>query len=188
MRTKGPGESAALLGDVVKCLSQHGIGYAVIGAMAAAFHGIVRSSLDADALVFLRDHSLRDVQTALDAMGAEITVRRGDEADPIPALIQVADSHGNSVDLLMGLRGLDPKAPDRTVTAEHAGQELRFIGLEDFVAMKLYAGGPVDLEDARAMLSLRRDDLDLRLVDDLAARFGDAAVRSLERIRDRATD
>jgi hypothetical protein len=118
MRTKGPGESAALLVDVVACLSQQEIGHAVIGAMAAAFHGIVRSSLDADALVFLRGHSLRDVQTALDAMGAQVTVRRGDEDDPIPALIQVTDSYGNSADLLIGLRGLDPKAPDRTVTAD----------------------------------------------------------------------
>ena len=134
--------------------------------------------------MFLREHSLHDLQNSLEATGLEITVRRGDPEDPIPALVQVADSHGNSVDLLIGLRGLDPTASERTVEAEYEGQTLRFVGLEDFVAMKLYAGGPVDLEDARNILSLQGDDLDMRLIEDLAARFGDDASRSLERLRE----
>ena len=49
MRTKGPGEAALLLLDVVALLRIEKIDYAVIGAMAASVHGVVRASIDADA-------------------------------------------------------------------------------------------------------------------------------------------
>ena len=30
---------------------------------------------------------------------------------PIPGMLKVSDSHGNRVDLLLGLKGLDPEGP-----------------------------------------------------------------------------
>jgi hypothetical protein len=54
MRTDAPGQSALLMLDVADVLVRQGVSYAVIGAMAAAVHGVVRASLDADALVLLQ--------------------------------------------------------------------------------------------------------------------------------------
>ena len=51
MRASAPGQSALLMLDVAASLRSDGIPYVVIGAMAAAVHGSVRASLDADALV-----------------------------------------------------------------------------------------------------------------------------------------
>ena len=51
MRTDAAGQSALLMVDVAEILSARGIPYAVIGAMAAAVHGVVRASLDAGALL-----------------------------------------------------------------------------------------------------------------------------------------
>jgi len=60
------------------------------------------------------------------------------------------------------------------------GSPLRFIGREDFIAMKVYAGGPVDLQDAENAIATRPDTLDLELVRRLAGRFGHG--ESLERL------
>jgi hypothetical protein len=42
-----------LLLDVAALLNSEAIDYAVIGAMAASVHGLIRASIDADAVLFL---------------------------------------------------------------------------------------------------------------------------------------
>jgi PiT family inorganic phosphate transporter len=51
MRASAPGQSALLMADVAESLAGQGVRYAVICAMAAVVHGVVRASLDADAIV-----------------------------------------------------------------------------------------------------------------------------------------
>ncbi len=51
MKPNGPGQSARLLSEVVVELQALKVRYAVIEALAASFHGVVRASLDADAVV-----------------------------------------------------------------------------------------------------------------------------------------
>jgi hypothetical protein len=59
--------------------------------------------------------------------GFEADLRQGDPDDPIPALLAVTDKHGNRVDLLAGLRGLDMEAFARAM-AVLLGSSLRVIG------------------------------------------------------------
>lgn len=180
MSTTGPGQSPALLPDVVARLQAAGVDYAVIGAMALAFHGVIRASLDVDLLLFPKPDSGIPIEKAFAGSGYSVERRDGDVDDPIPALIRLRDAHANQVDLLLGLRRLDPAAASRTVTAEHQGTPLRFIGLEDLAAMKLYAGGPQDLEDTRQLLAAAGKDLDLDLLRRLASRFGSEERRTLD--------
>jgi len=51
MNIKGPGESSLLLLKVIKGLCKENISYVIVGAFAASFYGIVRASLDADAVI-----------------------------------------------------------------------------------------------------------------------------------------
>jgi hypothetical protein len=47
---------------------------------------------------------------------------------------------------------MEPHAFLRVVEVPFQGEALKFIGPEDFIAMKVFAGGPMDLIDAaRAM-------------------------------------
>jgi hypothetical protein len=64
-------------------------------------------------------------------------------------LLAVSDAFGNRVDLLAGLRGLDEEAFTRAVNVPFHSETLRVIGKEDFIAMKVFAGGAQDMEDAR---------------------------------------
>ena len=182
MRASGPGESARLLLDVVEVLATRSIDYAVIGALAASLHGAGRASLDADLVVSASVMEGIGINEALKRAGLTTEFRRGDLEDSIPGLVQVSDSFGNQVDVLLGIRGLDPKAFSRTVEVPLEGTQLRFVGREDFIAMKLAAGGPIDMVDAEHAIAADPKSLDVELTRNLCLRFGAGASASLERM------
>jgi predicted nucleotidyltransferase len=168
------------MADVAESLARRGVRYAVIGAMAAAVHGVVRASLDADAIVALHIREAQLLRQSLIDEGYEVVLRTGEVDDPIPGLLEIRDLHSNRVDLLIGLRGMDPELLNRTRQVWLGEVILAIVGREDFIAMKAFAGGPVDLEDARAVVELDRESLDLELLRRLAQRFGRDATRAVE--------
>jgi predicted nucleotidyltransferase len=180
MRASAPGQSALLMADVAESLTRRGVRYAVIGAMAAAVHGVVRASLDADAIVMLQVREAQALRQSLVEEGYEVALRTGDVDDPIPGLLEIRDRHGNRVDLLLGLRGMDPGLLNRTRQVRLGEAILAIVGREDLIAMKAFAGGPVDLADARAVIDLDRETLDLELLRRLAQRFGRDAARVVD--------
>ncbi len=183
MRAARSGESALLLLDVVDVLERNGVAYAVIGAMAAAIYGVVRASLDADAVISLPPHELGDLGREYRAAGLGTELRDGDPDDPIGAVLVISDNYGNRVDLLSGLRGLDRAAFIRAIEVPLQGRGLRFVSREDFIAMKLFAHGPQDLSDARYALEAAPEALDVDLLERLAAGFGPDTVAALRKLR-----
>jgi hypothetical protein len=182
MRTTQPGQSFLLLLDVVAVLKKQNIDYAVIGAMAASFHGVVRASLDADAVLSLTAPALASLEVPFKKAGFQTELRRGDYDDPIGALLALSDSHRNRVDLLIGIRGMDPEVFSRAVEMSFERTRLRIIGLEDFIAMKLFAGGPRDIDDARRAIAVSEKSLDHKLVEKLTARFGSRPFQILKKL------
>lgn len=182
MRTRGPGQSPLLLLDVAAVLAKEEVEYAVIGAMAASIHGSIRATTDADALVSVSPTKLARLQKAFKKARFATDLRHGDTDDPISALLAVTDKHGNRVDLLAGLRGLDNEAFSRSITVPFLGSSLRVIGREDFIAMKCFAGGPLDLADARNALKGTKEPIDLDLLRRLTRRFGRSAADAFEQV------
>jgi hypothetical protein len=182
MRTTRPGESALLLLDVIDSLAGQNIEYAVVGALAASIHGAVRASMDADVVLSMGLTQADGLGQMLKAAGFRTELVRGDLDDPIPALLKVDDLYGNRVDLLIGLKGLDPQAYSRAIAVPFQGMKLKFIGREDFIAMKVFAGGPVDLVDAGRAITAAGASLDRELVRRVAKRFGRQTSQSLEQL------
>jgi hypothetical protein len=180
MRTRGPGEAALLLMDVASMLRSESIDYAVIGAMAASVYGLVRASVDADAILFISAAELGALERKFKSADLQTELRRGDPDDPIAALLELTDGYGNRVDLLVGLRGLERAALSRTIDVPFVGEVLRVIGREDFIAMKVFAGAPRDIIDAGSAIAAAGDSLDLLLLRRLATRFGRTTVKALE--------
>lgn len=89
-RANGPGQSTRLLLDIVDVLNRERTNYAVIGAVAAAVHGVVRASLDADAVVSLSVGELTRWRTTLTPLGLRAELRRGDSDDPVPGMLETA--------------------------------------------------------------------------------------------------
>lgn len=166
--------------DAVAVLRGQGVGYALVGAMAGSVHGVVRASLDADALLSLPLSALTSLERTFQAAGFQTVLRRGDADDPIGSLLELRDHFGNRVDLLVGLRGLEDAAFARAIEVAFEGEVLRVVSREDFVAMKVFAGGPQDIADAASVLEVAADALDLALLRRLAERFGRPTAASLE--------
>jgi len=166
--------------DAVAVLRGQGVGYALVGAMAGSVHGVVRASLDADALLSMPLSALTGLERTFQAAGFQTVLRRGDVDDPISSLLELRDQFGNRVDLLVGLRGLEDAAFTRAIEVVFEGEALRVVSREDFIAMKVFAGGPQDIADAANALEVAAGSVDLLLLRRLADRFGRATAASLE--------
>lgn len=59
------------------------------------------------------------------------------------------------------------------------GGTLRVVCVEDFIAMKVFAGGPQDLADARYALAAAKQAIDRDLLLRLTARYGRDAIGAL---------
>lgn len=182
MRTQRAGQSALLFLDVVEILARESLDYLVIGAFALSAHALVRASSDVDALLFVSYPRLKQISTIFEAAGFGATLRRGDEDDPILSMLVLIDTHGNRVELLGGLRGLDPRVLSRAIEVPFQGVDLRIVGREDFVAMKCFAGAAQDLADARAALEGAQGPVDLDLLRAVTRRFGREAADRLEEL------
>lgn len=182
MRTKGSGQSALLLLDVIDVLHKFRVPYAIIGAFAASFYGVVRTSMDADAMISLQ-HSQANVKQLIGEFrkaGLKTTCRKGDSQDPIGAVINVEDKFQNRVDLLMNIQGMTEAVFSRSVEAQFMNARIHLIGIEDFIAMKIFAGSPKDLSDVAGVLAVSYDRINLPLLKDLAQKYGKAAKHKLE--------
>ena len=182
MRTQKAGQSALLLLDVVEILVQENIEYAVVGAFALSAHGVVRASTDVDVLLFATPRRLATLRTLFDRAGFHTELRSGDANDPIPSMLILHDDYNNHVDLLGGLRGMDPAVFSRTVDVPFMGVNLRIVGREDFIAMKCFAGGPQDILDAQSAFDSAQGPVDLDLLRAVTRRFGRDAADKLEQV------
>jgi hypothetical protein len=180
MRAKEPGQSLLLMLDFADALTARQIKYAVIGAVAAAVHGAVRASLDADAIVAIPIPEAQRLRGEFEASGLNAQLRMGDAEDPVAALMAVSDAFGNRVDLVMGLRGMDPGLYARASQVRLSEASLQVVGREDFIAMKVFAGGPQDISDASLAIAANPQSLDLELLRRLALRFGRSTALTLE--------
>ncbi len=182
MRTQHAGQSALLFLDVVEILQRENVDYAVIGAFALSVLGTVRGTMDVDAVLYTSPRQMANLQATFESDGFRTELRRGDPDDPIPAMLVLRDNHENQVDLLGGLRGLDPEVFSRTIEVPLMGVSLRFVGREDFIAMKCFAGGPQDMIDARSAYRSAQGPVDLDLLRVVTRRFGRDAADNLEEV------
>jgi hypothetical protein len=173
-----------LLGKVGRILEREGIAWAVIGALAVSFHGVVRVSLDADALIsFKGSHTDIDAFVAkLKAAGWKAEYRSGEPGDPLGFVVRILDKRGNQVDLIGGIRKLDSGFFRRAEKAKLGNLELRIAGAEDVIALKMFAGGPKDLEDAAGILDVSGKKIDEALLLKLCKGFGPAEEKQLKRL------
>lgn len=113
----------------------------------------------------------------LEDAGFQVELNRGDADDPIAVLLRASDVYGNRVDFLVGLRGMRPDVFSRAVDIPFEGGTLKRVGREDFIAMKVFAGDPIDLFDAASATEVAGSLLDVELLRRISAGYGrDAAA------------
>lgn len=112
--------------------------------------------------------------------GVLVELRSADDDDPFSGLLILRSDLGDHVELLGGLRNLDPRILSRTRKVEFRGKTLNVVGPEDFVEMKHLAGGPHDLLDARSVCQSAPGPAHLELLSIVTCRFGREAADRLE--------
>ena len=182
MRTNKRGQSALLLLDAVEILRREKVDYAVIGAFALTVLGVVRATTDVDALLFAEPGRLAKLEKVFKQVGFDTELRSAEADDPVSGMLILSDDFGNHVELLGGLRNMDPEILSRTLEVEFRDERLRIVGREDFIAMKCYAGGPQDLLDARSAYEAAPGPIDLDLLRTVTRRFGREAADRLQEV------
>jgi predicted nucleotidyltransferase len=177
-----------LLDQVGRILDAYGARWAAIGALAVAYHGPIRASFDADALISLKGSrvDLDQLAARLRETGWKVDVREGEPGDPLGFVVRILDRAGNQVDLIGGIRKLDPEFFGRATRTTVDGMKLRFASAEDLIALKLFAGGPKDLEDAEGVIRVQAGRLDTALLRRLCKGFGARAAKACERLLGKA--
>lgn len=181
MRAKESGQSPLLILDVIDILNKEKIPYAIVGAMAVSYYGIVRSSLDADAIVFIdySDQEIENLKSKLKKKNLHAILKSGDVDDPLLGLILIEDDYGNRVDLILGIKGMEPQAYKRVRKIEFQGEKINMIGVEDLVSMKVFAGGQKDLADAQGVLAVSGEEINQKSLKALTKNYGQSAVDRL---------
>ena len=182
MRTDKGGQSALLLLDVVEILRREKVDYAIVGAFALSVLGVVRATMDADALLFAEPGRLAKLERKFKRAGFGTELRTAEADDPVSGMLVLRDEFGNHVELLGGLCNMDPEAFSRTLEIEFRNQKLRIVGREDFIAMKCYAGDPQDILDAQSAYRAAPGPIDLDLLRTVTRRFGREAADRLQEV------
>jgi predicted nucleotidyltransferase len=172
--SKDPESSPQLLDGIGRLLDGKHVRWATIGALAVAYHGLYRASLDADALISLKgaDLDLEGLAGILRGRGLSVDVRMGEEGDPLGFVLRITDGRSNQVDLIGGILRLDPDFFQRSTEDEFDGMRFRMASPEDLIALKVYAGGPKDIEDAKGVIEVQEAGIDNELLIRLCKRFG----------------
>jgi len=182
MRAKEGGQSPLLLLDVIDILNKEKVPYAVIGAMAVSFYGVVRSSLDADAIIRIEKdkEGVDQLRAALTKAGMNVVVKKGNFEDPLVGVILIEDHHGNHVDLLLGIKKADRDLFKRVKRIEFQGETINIVGVEDLIVMKVYAGSHKDIADVQGILAVSRETIDQKKLIRFVRNFGEEATNILK--------
>ena len=184
MRVTGSAQPIRFLLDIIDVLQDLGIPYSVVGGLAVSVHGLPRSTNDGDVLLWLTDtgKTAKDVRDRLITIGYDAELRIAEIDDPVRGVVTVKDEFENQVDLLLGVRGMDPGAQSRSTTATLRDVPVSLMGPEDVIAMKLFAGAAQDLQDVQGIFEVSKEKLDIELARRLARQYGEDIAHKLEQL------
>ena len=147
----------SLLRDVVRILSERGVRHALIGAASLAAHGVARATADLDLLAVDPACLAHTLWAPLRSAGVEVTVRRGDDADPLAGVVRIRAKGDPTVDVIVGKAAWQADVLQRASPTRVGDARVPVVSAADLVLLKLYAGGPQDAWDVDQLLDAGAD-------------------------------
>ncbi|MDO8506268.1 MAG: hypothetical protein Q7S41_01520 [Candidatus Limnocylindria bacterium] len=158
---------------ILRTLIKHRVSFVVIGGVAVAHHGYVRTTKDIDIMAEPSDANLRRLWAALQELDAAPLALQHDRPEELPepfalgGLLKLGNwdlstKHGR-LDLLQYVRGKLESADDYAALARRSEETrfdfgvVRFVSYGDLLDMKTLAGRDQDLVDIRALREARGD-------------------------------
>ena len=143
----------SLLDQVTAVLDHAGARYAVIGAAAMAAYGVARSTHDVDLLTLANVCLDSGTWAPLANAGVDVSVTRGDAADPLAGVVRFDEPGKRPVDLVVGRHRWQIRMIERARPALIHGSRVPTVQARDVVALKLFAGGAQDAWDIAQLLA-----------------------------------
>ena len=149
---------------VLQAMKLHKVKYAIAGGWAVALHGAVRGTIDLDLLVVLTLNNLERAQMALNSTGLQsrLPLVAKDVFEFREEYIRNQKmlawrfvnplNQAEVVDLLI-IEDLQDMA---TTTVRIGKDQIPIVALEDLIQMKKRSGRPQDLEDIKALETIRK--------------------------------
>jgi len=162
-----------LLNAVAPVLARWGRWY-VFGAQAVIAYGVPRLSADVDVTLHLVPDTPDRFVRGMDAAGFTLRVDDPDFVRRTRVLPFVHRATAMPLDVVLAGSGLEDEFLDRAQSVDVGGITVPMIEPGDLVIAKVLAGRPKDIEDARALWSLRGKDLDAARVRGTLALLEDA--------------
>lgn len=158
----------SLLKKLFPILETHNIPYILIGGYAAAIWGNVRATKDIDFLLKIPGSEIQTLIESLERNGFQIEYRRGSIGDPVQGVIRLKillNGEMESIELILGIKRMPEDIFQRSETITLDDIEIPVISPEDLIILKLMAGGPIDLQDARYIKQIMTESLDFGYLD-----------------------
>ena len=153
------GEVLAALGT---CFDSVGVRWYLFGAQAAIFHGVARLTADVDVTVLPELHSTGRLASVMEANGFRLRVTATDDFVARTRVLPFVHSATRlPVDVVLAGPGIEEQFLDRAEFHVLEGVRVPIATVEDLVTMKILAGRPKDLDDAKGMLRARSEEIDL---------------------------
>ena len=154
------------IGDVLAalgtCFNSLGVRWYLFGAQAAIFHGVARLTADVDVTVLPELHSTGRLASVMEANGFRLRVSATDDFVARTRVLPFVHSATRlPVDVVLAGPGIEEQFLDRAEFHVLEGVRVPIATVEDLVTMKILAGRPKDLDDAKGMLRARSEEIDL---------------------------
>ena len=147
-----------LLAEAIAVLATSGIDHALIGGLALAARGVLRGTLDVDLLADRR--ALDDgLWEPLRAAGSDVSVRRGDDDDPLAGVVRICRGSERPVDIVIPRNAWELDTLRRAEPVDVEDVRVPCVTVVDLVLLKLSAGGTRDRWDIDALLAVHGDSL-----------------------------
>lgn len=156
------------IAELHEALDHRRLRHALIGAFAASAWGTPRATQDIDWLADVPSAARPGLTEDFRKLGYDAEWRTGGQDDPIPELLRLYPRNayrGMRVDVLLALRAFDREALSRAAKVAVGKFRIPTICAEDLIAMKLSAGGYVDIMDVQGILRVQAGRLDGELLE-----------------------
>ena len=149
---------------ILKVLREAGVPFALAGGYAVAAWGAVRATRDIDFLAAVTPDKIPELIKEFKKAGFKGNYRPGGEDDPVRGVIgleRIEAEAAEPVEIILGIKKMPAGIFARARQIRFFGLEVPVTSPEDLIVLKCLAGGPVDLEDARSILKIMMNKLDM---------------------------
>lgn len=144
------------LDRISRLLASIGAPYALIGGRAVAVRGYPRMTLDYDFLTSDSRILEPGIWQTLEAEGVQVDRRRGEFDDPIAGVVHITFEDGVEADVLLAKWKWEAEILERAEPLDLGGAIVPVPITSDLILLKLAAGGPIDLQDVIALVTMDR--------------------------------